>query len=361
VALGSMSYVPVLKARDAEIEALLSASARLDVTPLFELQNAAPPTTDAATGALRRSKSTTTDASYFLDDIARRWIGRLYVDVSRVAEPAARGPWWALLSALAMLAAPTPILIPVLSDLEPSASRAQAAGLGASAGRAALRVQLPHPSPAAVAAALPAVASELGLNASDVDVILDWGDEMEPRFSSLDALESHTRAIIGTLGSEHGRLITVGTPNSADFAQVGDWQRTRREWWLWLRLAHAGLEVTYGDYALYPPADPVPAAPRYGHLRYSAGSDLYVHRRAIPAAGGGLKAAFAACCEHLVASSHFMGAGFSPADKRIADIAAKRDEMGQAGKWRQLSAEHHFAVVASQLSAPPSAPPPRTP
>jgi hypothetical protein len=67
VALGSMSYVPVLKARDAEIEALLGRPSRLNVTPLFELQNAAPPTTDAATGALRRSKTTTTDASYFLD------------------------------------------------------------------------------------------------------------------------------------------------------------------------------------------------------------------------------------------------------------------------------------------------------
>ena len=48
--LGSIRYVPVLKARDAEIEALLAALTSLDVTPLFELQNAPPPTAHVATG-----------------------------------------------------------------------------------------------------------------------------------------------------------------------------------------------------------------------------------------------------------------------------------------------------------------------
>jgi hypothetical protein len=361
MALGSMQYVPVVKARAAEIGALLTAPASLQVTPLFELQNAAAPRTNTATGQVNRSKSSATDASYFLDDIARLWSGPLYVDACRVAAPAARGGWWQLLAALNAIQATPATLMPVVSDHEPPASRQLAAGLAAAAGRAALRVRLPHPNPASLAGELAAAAADLQLPASSVDVVLDWEDQMEPHIVSLDNLEAHSNAVIAGLGGQHGDLITVGTPNSGDFVQVGDWNRTRREWQLWLRLAHAGIDVTYGDYVLYPPADPAPAAPSYGHLRYSSGDQLWVHRRARPAGGGGLAAAFAACCTHLVGQPHYLGPGFSDADRTIEAIAARTVQMGAAGDWRQLAAEHHLAVVNDQLGAPPAAPAPGTP
>ncbi|WP_192477149.1 beta family protein [Arthrobacter sp. AET 35A] len=167
-------------------------------------------------------------------------------------------------------------------------------------------------------------------------------------------------AVISALGPSHGAIITAGTPNSKKFVQVGYWEPPRREWWLWLRLVAAGADVVYGDYCLYPPADPVPAGPQYGHLRYSSGDQLHVHREAIPKTGGGLAAAFANCCKKLISSSHFLGAGYSAADAQIEEIALGNAQCGSAGTWRQHATVHHFALVADQLANPPAPPPPGT-
>jgi hypothetical protein len=251
--------------------------------------------------------------------------------------------------------------MPVVFPGESAAVHAAAGGVAANTNRLALRVPMTdyRVNPGRLSGETQAIASNAGVNATDVDVILDWADELDD--VDLDDLVIESTAAIAALQGHHGTLITVGTPNSDDFVQVGDWTTERREWWLWLRLAHAGVDVTYGDYALYPPADPVPAAPQYGHLRYSSGDQLHVHRRARPSRGGGLGAAFKACCEHLVAQAHCMPATFSAADGRLHDIAAGTDKESQAGAWRQLAVEHHFALVADQLANPPAPPPPGTP
>lgn len=354
-------YVPTLKAREAEIKALLRAPAALEVTPLFELQEASPSQIDRATGVPKRGKGSATDAAYFMDDIARLWDAPLYVDISRVAKPGTREAWWQLLEVLNTITA-TPIeLIPVLVPGDTSAVLRAAAGVAKVSRRAALRIPMmrARTSPSSVATLISGVASEVAVPEAAVDVVLDWADGLESL--GLDQIELDTAAVIGSLGTVHGDLITIGTPNSARFLQAGDWQVARREWWLWLRLAAAGHPLTFGDYALYPPSAPVPVSPSYGHLRYSSGDWLNVHRRAIPPTGGGLGGAFTVCCEHLIRQSHWLGAAFSGADQRFSDIAAHTDKESSAGKWRQLATEHHLALVATQLSSPPSPPPPGTP
>lgn len=360
MALGSMSYVPTLKAREAEIKALLKSPNALKITPLFELQRASAGTTDQSTGQRKRAKGSTTDASYFLDDIARLWDEPLYVDISRV-DGGRRETWWKLLDSLNSLVSSPAALIPVLVPGDASTVRSAAAGLAAHTGRAALRVPMVsyRHSAAGLAGATQAVAADVGIPASSVDVILDWADAMAS--VNLDGLVSATSNAITALGGHHGELITIGTPNSDAFLQEGDWTTDRREWWLWLRLAHAGLDVTYGDYALYTPADPAPAVPRYGHLRYSSGHQMHVHRRAIPKSGGGLGAAFKTCCDHLLGEPHWLGSAFSKADQRIHDIATNADKESTPGGWRQLAFQHHMAVVAEQLASPPAAPPAGTP
>ena len=136
---------------------------------------------------------------------------------------------------------------------------------------------------------------------------------------------------------------------------------------LWLRLGAAGLDVGYGDYALYPPSDPVPATPRYGHLRYSHDSTLWVHRRATPsraetAAGAapGLAGAFGSCCQHLVHSDHYYGPGFSDADQTIKKAATGEQLIGKPGVWREIALAHHLTAVATQLADRPDPPSPGT-
>lgn len=350
-------YVPVLKAREAEIKALLSAPRSLDVTPLFELQEASPPTVDPVTGVPKRSKRTATDAAYFMDDVVRLWDDPIYVDISRVSPASMRETWWRLLAVLNGVASVRAKLIPVLVPGDSLSTIAAAARVAAVTGRLSVRISMPQVrfNPSVLATTLGDVASSAGVLATAVDVILDWEDALEGL--ALDDLERDTIGAIRAIGTSHGRLVTVGTPNSSGFVQVGDWHVVRREWWLWLRLKAAGYPVTYGDYALYPPSSPVPVSPRYGHLRYSSGERLHVHRRAKLPSGGGLGGAFTACCSHLVGEPHWLGAGFSRADQRFADIAANSDKESQPGKWRQLAAEHHFALVAHQLAMPLSAPP----
>lgn len=356
-----IQYIPILKARDAELAALSTAPGSLGITPLFELQPTAP-ASRSSTSVPTRSKSAMTDASYFLDDVARQWKDPLYLDVSRVAPVTHRAPWWYLVYARCLFGAfPSGTVMPVVHDVDTTSDRQAARPLAKLADRAALRLSLPFPNLKAVAALMTAVAADLDLAPQDIDLVLDWKDELEPKFISLDNAEAHSLAVIAAFGGQHGRISLAGTPNSSDFVQAGDWSVTRREWWLWLRLQAAGIEITYGDYALYPPTDPVQAAPKYGHLRYSSGDRLHVHRRPIPRTGGGLGGAFRACCAHLVTEPHFLGATFSLADQQIADVAAGRKVMGAAGSWRQLAQVHHFALVANQLAAPPPAPIPGTP
>lgn len=359
--LGGMEYVPVLKGKGAEIAAALTSPKTLAMTPLFEIQQAPTAPIDPSTGVAKKQKSAPTDAAYFLDEVARLWSDPLYVDISRVSTaPASRTQWWNLLALLNNMASVPVDLMPVVAFHDDAASRA-AAGTVAITGRAALRVpmSLVRLNPTVLTGLVADVATDMSLQAADIDVVLDWSNELEAH--TLDTLENDTLAAITALGADHGRLVVVGTPQDSAFVQVGDWDPVRREWWLWLRLAHAGVDVVYGDYALYPPSDPVPAQARYGHLRYSSGDRMYVHRRAIPTTGGGLGAAFEDCCTHLLGTGPWLGASFSKADQRIADIAAKADKAGAAGVWRQIAVQHHFSLVDSLLAAPPAAPPPGTP
>ncbi|MFG6475082.1 hypothetical protein ACFXP7_01700 [Microbacterium sp. P06] len=353
-------YVPIVKAREAELLALRRKPRSLQVTPYFELQNVGSPTVDPVTGLPKRTKSAVTDASYFLDDVTRLWGEDFYLDVSRVAAHADRATWWHLLAALSALN-PNAVVFPALAESDSSGAWAAAAPIATRSGRAAMRVSLPHPNPSNIAARLAVASAALTIPASQIDVVLDWGDQMEAGTISLDTLVLSTRAAMAGLGPDHGRVITAGTPNSDAFVQVGYWHPVRREWWLWLRMQASGADVVYGDYVLYPPSDPVPASPRYGHLRYSSGDELHVHRTAIPSAGGGLKAAFTQCCVDVTASPYFLGSSYSSADAEMDEIARGISEQGAAGAWRRLAAIHHFAVVADQLASPPSPPPAGTP
>ncbi len=358
--LGSMEYVPVLKGKDAEIAAVVASPKALLMTPLFEIQKAPKASIDRKTGEKAKVKSATTDAAHFLDEIARLWAGPLYVDVGRVAKgKPERKQWWDLLALLNAMSDVPVDLMPVVSFDDDATTRA-AAGKVAILGRAALRVpmQVVRMNPAILSGVVASTAKDMGLRADGIDVVLDWSNVLE--MHDLDDLETDTIAAITALGGLHGKTIVVGTPQDSAFQQVGDWDPVRREWWLWLRLAHAGEDVVFGDYALYSPSDPVPAQVKYGHLRYSSGERMYVHRRGIPKTGGGVGAAFAEACHHLLSKPHWLGPTFSKADQSIENITAGSEKPGNARVWRRLAIHHHFALVNSLLSSPPPPPPPGT-
>lgn len=355
-------YAPLLKAKDAEIQVLSDTQYKDDITPIFELQLAPKLYVDKVSQTEKNKNSTATHASFFVDYIARRWNRPMFVDVHRVVGADSAGPWWRLLSVLADVGSVTAPMAPVIHLNDDPGVAAQARPLAKNAGSAALRVALPHPNINVISDEIHSIADSLEIDVENISVIFDWGERLEDH--RLDDIDEGTRIAIDLLKGKHADIITLGTPDCSGCEQAGDWQLTRREWWLWLRLRSHLDSVVYGDYALYPPADPGYGRRSYGHLRYSYEDKLWVHRRGIPKtrdAGipASLGGAFRLCCQAVVGSDHFYGPEFSDADEQIHKIATVLGDKptGSATDWRELSFKHHLEVVTRQLAAPPEAPP----
>lgn len=354
-------YAPLLKAKPAEIEVLSGIQHKADIIPIFEMQEAPRYYIDKRDQKEKNKNSTATHASYFVDCVARRWNSPMFVDVHRVAGDRGPRPWWRLLSALAELSPVQTPLPPVIhpNDTEDAISAAALLAQGAQA--AALRVAFPHANINALPNEIASVTDMLKISPENLTVILDWGARLEKH--RLDDIEGGTRAAIKLIKDRCSDVITLGTPDDAGCQQAGDWSLIRREWWLWLRLQADPSTVIFGDYALYPPSDPGGGTPKYGHLRYSYEDTLWVHRRGIPKQAeidtpANLEGAFRLCCRHLVNSTHFYGSEFSPSDEEIQEIAGSGGKTpGKSDKWREISFNHHLALVAKQLAAPPDPPP----
>ena len=348
----TMRYVPILKAKRAELAALSTQQISCPVEPVFEIQNALwdPTGTNKSIGA---------DAASFIDNLRRQWWKPSFVDLSRVASTRPeRTNWWVALNALISLpGVPTHHLAPVLSTTDDNAVLNSAKPLAKTAGKALVRVTAPCPDIPALAKFVKNCANTLDLPATAVELLIDWGDSTEQH--ALDSLEHHAQAILGAVPAATP-VIVAGTPDTTTCTQAGQWDFTRREWWLWLRLNAQNQDVCFGDYALFPPQQPGRGRPTYGHLRYSAGDELHIERQVAPT--GGMGAGFKMCCDNLVALHMFAGRAFSLGDSTIDDVVHSVGKpKGSPEAWRTIALQHHLRLVEDQLTAPPAAPPAGTP
>lgn len=224
-------YVPILKAKTAEVDALASLPpGPQDVLPLFEAQAVLPPVRNKQGNWVKR-KSGPTDLAAFLDEIYLSWHGPMMLDVSRAADPQSRATWWTMVLAIEAIRPTEASIIPVVAIDDPLEVLSAAGLLATRAGRAALRVSMPA-NPAVLSASLPVVAAGLGLPVDRIIVVLDWCLGLEASKVTLDGAERATRAAISALPIEHGPVVTAGTADIGDAQQDGYWSFTRREWWL---------------------------------------------------------------------------------------------------------------------------------
>lgn len=343
-----MRYVPILKARRAELGALATQQVTTTTEPVFEFQT-------AVWNQNGKGKSMGADVAAFIDALRRQWWKPAFVDLSRVAStPAERSSWWALIQALVALpGVPAYQLAPVFTNTDTTAVLNNAHPLAQSAGKALLRVQAPYADIPGLAQLHHDIASAMNLPVSAVEVLIDWSDSTENH--SLDSMENHVQAIISALPTGVPAII-AGTPDTTACTQSGQWDLIRREWWLWLRLHAQNLDVDFGDYALLPPPTPGWGRPTYGHLRYSVNDELHVERQL--ASTGGLGDGFKMCCDNLVALHKFAGPTFSLGDTTIDDIVHRgTTPPGGAEAWRRIALQHHLCLVDQQLASPPAAPP----
>jgi hypothetical protein len=346
-------YVPILKARVAEFAALAAAPTTLDVMPVFELQRELAPT-PKQDGSISRKPSSSGSAARFLDDIRQQWTGgSVMVDVSRVAQGGNEASWWRLLAALEQIDPCGAKLAPVVHVYDPPAAVAEAAHLAAASQDVAVRI--PMPAAANPASAVLAVSGATTVPLAQMTVILDWADRLTRNGPLLDDAVTATLRVITALPAGVGRVVIAGTPAVPGGLQDGHWDFTRREWWVWLRVHAVRPDIVFGDYAGFAPANPGGRGPRYGHLRYSSGSDLHVCRDRVPRTGGGLSAAFGEVCKQVVKAPWFLGGAFSSYDQQIVD-AAGGQSTGDSTEWRRIGVGHHLHVVDDQLRNLPPAP-----
>lgn len=347
-----MNYVPILKARAAELEALSSQDVNCQIEPIFEIQH-----TDW--DLAKSAKSISTDIAYFLDQLRRQWWRPSYIDLKHVAKaPIEREKWWAYVSAmLALPGMPSHHLAPVIMTSDTESTLKCAKPLASVTQKALIRVSAPCLDITSLVSFLSDSAKTLELDPTNVGVLIDWAGSTEDY--PLDSLVAHCRKIISALPSQTP-VMTAGTPDTVACTGAGTWHFDRREWWVWLRLREQDQQVIYGDYALFPPPTPGFGRPLYGHLRYSADSTLYVERQV--ASRGGLAQGFKVCCEELDRAGHFMGAAFSLGDSEIDKILhdTSHKTPGSSTAWRKIGLQHHLRLVCEQLTEPPGAPPPGT-
>lgn len=111
--------------------------------------------------------------------------------------------------------------------------------------------------------------------------------------------------------------------------------------------ANSPLEITYGDYGIGTPTYGQASYSPIPNLKYASGMEWKIHRgesRNDPSPQ------IRAIAKDIVQSSYFSGTDFSPADKMINDIASSASGPGNATTHVSIGMCRHFHVVLDRLS-----------
>ncbi|MFF1530285.1 hypothetical protein [Cellulomonas sp. NPDC058312] len=337
-------YVPVLKVREAETDAL-SAWAGRPLTPLFELVE-------------HKDRGLASEMMFCLEQLRDAWTGPCFVDVAQlVATPPDRTFAWELADFWLRHQGITNVA-PVVDPEDDAAVHTAAARTAALAQSAALRVDAESADPDLLDAAVTGTLTRLGISRDQIHLILDWRDA--PTTRDLDSLEQESRALLAAAGGGWASVAVVGTAAGSAPTGTGAFERARREWWLWLRLSQntAGLPqtVTYGDYAGFPAPQPGNGRASIPAIRYTGQMTTTIYRERNGTGRLGPTGTHK-CAAAIASSAEFRGAAFSDGDRTIDDAAHDPDFTTNAAGWRRIALQHHLAQVDDQLVTPPTAPP----
>lgn len=198
------------------------------------------------------------------------------------------------------------------------------------------------------------IINRIALTPDDIDLVLDFG-EIEPRQAG--SLGLVAAGLITPLRHlDDWRTLTLAAtsfPRVADFGADSLNTAPRAEWALWDRLRGRGLQrtPTFSDYGITGTQTGEPGtasmfAPS-PNLRYSTDTHYTIYKARHPRHG---YEQFNALCAKIVTSSEFRGSSFSAGDDYISRCAADTDGPGNASKWLEAGTSHHLAVVTTQLA-----------
>lgn len=376
------AYVPILKAKAGEVEALQHLEA--PTTPLRPLLELVPPSSRQQSGDLEEAEELDgandsdtgqgpTDptngggeprkltrqlrklALAIRDDLPAGTI--CSIDTSYIdALPFASDAWECFTATLTEQLEPTPIR-PVFRLPDPPERLAWVRGVIAEFGEGAcLRLGSPD-SDADVrqaAALLPQVLTRLELVPEQIDVVIDlWSIEddrdLQRGLAAAEELLKWTdqypwRSVTvagGAFPASIGHL-----PGDA----VSSLPRRDADLWRQLQERQPARPPDFGDYAIAHPAPGTGSRAPMPNLRYATDAEWQVWRRRTPRELGNER--FCIICRDVVASEHF------PTDRRRLcwgdqQIAARSEECsspGNAAKWRAFGTSRHLALVSDRLA-----------
>lgn len=371
-----MHYLPILKPRPAEAEALGRLSGQ-PILPLIELIGARPfkPARPETERSAAKSAKPAQEPAEHLKEVEDRFLEHWAEQVTLV-DPhhflnqhpdqldLLLDTWRTWLDGDLHF-------LPTIRLTTRAAVRKGLGDLLRHVGSGALRVTSEDLAKTTTAEDIKATLDELDMDAAYLHLVVDCG--MVDTVTN--DLVRNAAAVINAVASLRFRSITVAATGIGENPQA-DTQIPRTELELWNRVrSMVPTDVQFGDYGVDRTVKPVP--PQFEDtsvirpsvsLKYTyADSWIYVREgnesveRKAPGAksfkrGDTKRGDFRKVCQRLVTRPEFMGAAYSEGDAYIHDMAQGTFPTGGTPTaWRLAAFIHHFTFVLDQLTDDPAA------
>lgn len=355
-----LHYVPILKAKEAEMSSLreLSGDVRKHLTPLFEI----PPV-----------------PWDFVNDVEAKTIGehlgQLPQKLASASTPGSRTfiDAGALPDAVLMADGRHPLsfvidearrldlqLVPVTSPTRPPAYQAAVRDAVARDGLGVC-VRLTDDdleNSSRVESLLGELSSAIEVSVREFDVVIDFGSIDENHTNRETSAAISILADLPYAGELRSLTFAASSfpPNLSGFSADSVNEIERAEWAVWAAIQKRQGSIprlpAFGDYAVQHP-EQVEIDPRV--MQMSVNLRYTIDRSWLILKGRNLRSygheQFNALCRTLVALPQYYGRGFSWGDTYIHACANELDGPGNATTWRKVGTTHHLTVVSRQIAS----------
>lgn len=364
-----IAYMPVLKAKPGELEALSHLATPLtELRPVLEIVPPGGPADSDDEGPVGKGKENATS----LHEKLNRRLGKIatlicdelppglapVIDTSYVDDlPYAGDLWTTLIVRLTARLEPTPVR-PVFRLTDSPAKLARLADIFRELGDGGcLRLGTPNadPDPKAAASAVRDLLAEVGLDVGEVDLLIDmWEIKSERDVSRMHGIAAE---VLEWTDQAPWRSVTIASGSFPASLQglpsdgVSALPRLDARLWKEVRDGRSARMPDYGDYAIAHPALSTAGWPSIPNLRYTTAHEWQVYRKKLPLDAGNER--FCLICRQVVNSEHFPPANreWCWGDRQIALRADDWTEPGNASKWRAFGTSRHLAVVIDRLAS----------
>jgi hypothetical protein len=358
VILGSEHYVPCLRWKQGEYQALLHLSSDIknSLTPLIEV-----PEIGFDFETRLESKSVDEHLSAFAKRLKAKWGGRhCFVDMHLIElskrMKTGQHPFAFVFDDLRSKGA---LATPVI-DLKQGSECRNAIRAIAAMDRRGLcaRIGIEEAAKSNIVALLETLIQQCDVGVDQCDLILDVG---APNFEPIDGFSGLLETLIGRLPhlNKWRSFALIGTsfPSSMADVRQGPSIHPRNEWRLYKflvsRLRASGVRIpTFGDYGIsYPEVLSID----WRHVKPYASVRYTIDDRWLIVKGPNVRdhgfGQYRELCREVIDSKHYSGPTFSRGDKYIYDCAQGTATTGNLTTWRWVGTNHHLEKVVREVAS----------